>query len=193
MAALAMMVDLAEGQYPEDSVIVEIGSLVGKSTIAMASVSSYHIVAIDPHEGDWVWTEEVTIHKGIHAVEGIVRDRRFEMGDTYDRLVDNLNHYGVRDKVEIIKATSEEAAKAWDGRKICMMFIDGLHSREMVQHDFEAFQPYFVEDATIFFHDVSTSFPGVLEYVSMLVREEKVFPMFRTGSLLGAQVLGQTE
>lgn len=179
LAALAYLVDLADGVYPEDSVIVEIGSLVGKSTISMACVSTYPIVAIDPHTGPW----ELMLDE-----ENDLRDRREEMGDTLHVMIENLEHYGVRDKVEIIQKFSNHAAEDWDGRKICILFIDGNHEYEWVKHDFEAFRPHMVDAGTVVFHDYHLSFPGVRQYVDEAILDEKVVPTFRCGTLLACQI-----
>jgi len=133
---------VATMQYPEDTVIVEIGSLFGMSTITMALVSKQEVVAIDPHDGEW------KTFKG-------TRDRRKEVGgSTLDRFVQNLEEFKVRDKVKIIQAFSRDVN--WtqeDGRDICLLFLDGSHEYEDVSRDYEYFSQFLVPNGLDAFHD----------------------------------------
>lgn len=183
VAALGFLAHHAEEAMPEGSVIVEIGSLLGKTAIAMASVTDQPIVCIDPHDAEsWV------APRGINAPEE-EKDWRHQMGDTYDLFIENLEEFGVRDKIEVIRQYSDQAAKEWDGRKIGMLFIDGDHSYEWVRHDFEAFEQYFIEGAIVVFHDYDAiHFPGVFRYVSELMQYRKIKPQLTVGTLASFNV-----
>jgi predicted O-methyltransferase YrrM len=152
LAYLAHVAYSCGSAYAASDVIVEIGSLVGKSTIAMASVATNPIVAIDPHDGPW----EITISQGDTHL-----DKREEMGNTLGQFTNNLIYFGVEDKVEVIQEYSDVAAKNWDGRRICLLFIDGDHTEKWVDHDLYAFLPYMAPGGLIAFHDYSKSFVGV--------------------------------
>jgi len=183
IAALGYLAHHAEELMPEGSVIVEIGSLLGKTAIAMASVTDQPIVCIDPHDCEsWVSP------KGINAPRE-TRDWRHQMGDTYDIFIENLEAFGVRDQVEVVRQYSDQAAKEWDGRKIGMLFIDGDHSYEWCKHDFEAFEPYFIPGALVVFHDYDPIiFPGVFRYVSELLQTRRIRQQLQVGTLAAFNV-----
>jgi predicted O-methyltransferase YrrM len=178
VAALAFIAHHAESQMPEGSVIVEIGSLLGKSAIAMASVTDQPIVCIDPHNTEaWVYP------RGMEDPEEM-RDWRAQMGDTYEQFIENLEHFGVRDKIEVIKQYSDQAAREWDGRKIGMLFIDGDHSYKWAKHDFEAFEKHLVRGAVVVFHDFdAVNFPGVFKYVSELIQTRRATVQLLIGTM----------
>jgi predicted O-methyltransferase YrrM len=180
LAYLAHVAYSCATAYAASDVIVEIGSLVGKSTIAMASVAKHPIVAIDPHDGPW----EVVLTDAENAL-----DNREKMGNTLDTFNNNLIHFGVQDKVEVIQEYSDVAAKNWDGRRICLLFIDGDHTEKWVDHDLYAFLPYMAPGGLIAFHDYSKSFAGVKAvvdnaFVTGTLRQERL-----VGSLMMTQVL----
>lgn len=118
-------------------IIVEIGSACGKSTCAMALACEHNgdgvVVAIDPHDHN-AWSDDGT------------------SGGTLQCLQERLDMYSLNARCEICRLSSVEAAKAWN-RPIDMLFIDGDHSYDMVRHDFEAFRPWFSDDALVVFHD----------------------------------------
>lgn len=166
--------------YASSDVIVEIGSLVGKSTIAMASVASQQIVAIDPHDGPWEIL--VTDSKG-HTL-----DNREKMGNTLNQFKANLEHYGVTDKIEIIQEYSDVAAKNWDGRRICLLFIDGDHTEKWVDHDLYAFLPFMAPGGLIAFHDYSKSFSGVTTVVDKAFADGTLRKIRLVGTLMMTQI-----
>lgn len=165
--------------YAATDVIVEIGSLVGKSTIAMASVASHKIVAIDPHDGPW----EVLLTQGDVKV-----DNREIKGTSLRQFKENLKHFGVEDKVEIIQEFSDVAAKNWDGRRICLLFIDGDHTEKWVDHDLYAFLPHMAPGGLIAFHDYSKSFHGVKTVVDRAIVNGTLRHVRQVGQLLMTQV-----
>jgi predicted O-methyltransferase YrrM len=179
LAYLAHVAYSCGNAYAASDVIVEIGSLVGKSTIAMASVAKHPIVAIDPHDGPW----EILITQG-----DIKLDNREKTGNTYNKFISNLEHYGVRDKVEIIQEYSDVAAKNWDGRRICLLFIDGDHTEKWVDHDLYAFLPFMSPGGLIAFHDYGNSFHGVRKVVDLAVANGTLRVERQVGELIMTQV-----
>lgn len=136
---------VANLSYPLDHVIVEIGALYGKATVTMAKVSRHRIISIDPHSGPW------------SAPTG--QNRRAKEGDTYDRFIANLERYSVRDRVEPLRLRSDEVK--WDGRPICLLFIDGSHDYTDVRYDLAYFSQFVVPGGLIVFHDYGIGCHGV--------------------------------
>lgn len=122
---------------PGAGAIVEIGSYLGRSTVVLARGSEAGgrepVVAIDPHGGALVAEDP-------------------ESGDTFPLFLRNLIASGVRERVEAVKATSEEAAAGWD-RPIRLLYVDGLHHYEAVMQDIELWTPHLVPEGVVVFDD----------------------------------------
>jgi len=117
-------------------VCVEIGSARGKSACyigtALKENGQGKLFAIDPHTvTDWNDSDSKDTFKIIHA---------------------NLAQVGVQDYVQIVRKTSEEAAKGWTA-SIDLLFIDGDHSYEGVERDWKLFSPFVSKFGLIVFHD----------------------------------------
>ena len=118
------------------AVVVEIGSARGKSTCAIASGLRENghgkLYAIDPHlTTDW---------NDISSVDTLTILRR------------NIATLGLTKQVEIIRSSSEDAARDWS-RSIDLIFIDGDHSYEGVKRDWEMFVKHVAKFGIVVFHD----------------------------------------
>jgi len=133
--------------FPSDYKILEIGSLFGKCTIAMASVARHKIYTIDPHDGPWTAFDDYVKATG----DGNIRDRRAEVGNTWEPFLANLKRHNLDTKVVPIKAFSDQVK--WSAGPICLLFIDGDHSYHWCKHDYEKFSPHVVMGGYIIFHD----------------------------------------
>ena len=130
----ALLYRLAEDADPAGA-IVEIGSWQGKSTIWLAAGASAGrgapVVAIDPHVGTSLRAAGET---------------------TAPLLRRNLARAGVADHVEVVVATSEQAATDWN-RPISLLWIDGDHEYESVRQDVALWEPHLLPGAAIALHD----------------------------------------
>ncbi len=115
---------------------VEIGSARGKSAcyvgLALRDNGRGRLYAIDPHSPtDWNDSDSV---------------------DSFEIFRQNVAWIGVGDQIEMIRTTSEEAARGWN-RPIDLLFIDGDHSYEGVKRDWEMFSPFLSPFGVAMFHD----------------------------------------
>lgn len=138
-------------QVPDNGLIVEIGTLYGRSTsfMAVGAKESVRIYAIDCWEGPHY-------HRMIQAVE-------------YFTKLDLMK------KIKIIKGYSADVAKSFKG-SIDMLYIDGDHAYESVKTDYKKWYPFLKKGGIIAFHDhILPKFPGVVKFVSETASKENEF------------------
>jgi len=122
---------------------VEIGSAQGWSAchigLALRENVRGKLYAIDPHHPtSWNDTDAV---------------------DTLPILRQNLRRCGIERYVEIVRSTSEEAARNWTA-PIDFLFIDGDHSYEGVKRDWTLFSPHLTRFGVTVFHDATWELHG---------------------------------
>jgi MMP 1-O-methyltransferase len=139
--------------------IVEIGSWHGRSTIWLAAGAragaGAAVVAIDPHEG-------TKLRKDGEKTNLLLRA--------------NLDRAGVAEGVEVVVATSEEAAATWS-RPVSLLWIDGDHSYEKAKRDVEVWSPHLLPDASVALHDTFV-LPGPERVVRELLIGSRGFTSF---------------
>jgi len=134
------------GRVPENGLIVEIGTLYGRSMsfLALGSSDSVRLYAVD------CWED---YHRMVKAVE-------------------YLTKLGVIDRIKIIKGYSVDVAKSFNG-EIDMLFIDGNHSYESVKADYESWHPFLRKGGIVAFHDcIMPKYPGVCKVVDEIASKE---------------------
>jgi predicted O-methyltransferase YrrM len=122
-----------------DSVIVEIGTYRGRSTIALAlgSLKGHNnvVYAVDPHH----------CFRGIYGAEFGPEDQA--------QLYRNLSRCAVGHIVSVVSLPSLHVALGWPKNNISFLWIDGDHTSEGVQADFHAWYPHVLKGGIIAFHD----------------------------------------
>jgi len=99
--------------------VAEIGSWKGRSTFALLSACKGPVYAIDHFQGD------------------PNSERQKVVGDeVYEAFMANVGHFP---NLKVMRMSSLEAAKAMDGDRIDMVFVDGNH--EAAKEDIEAWLP----------------------------------------------------
>jgi predicted O-methyltransferase YrrM len=153
----------------QGNAIVEIGSYLGRSTIALGltikmAESDLKVYAIDPHEG------VVTYPGGPE-----------QLSPTFEGFRKNIEAAGISDiVVPIIKKAHEVV---WD-RPISFMFIDGLHDYKSVSGDFRNFEKWVVPDGWVAFHDYAENWPGIKRCVDEILSGGKYSKESMVGSLV---------
>jgi predicted O-methyltransferase YrrM len=129
-----------------DGMVLEIGSLLGRSTVCMAQVAR-HVHAVDPHPpGNTNFDEE------------------FRGLDSLTELRKNLRTMQVENRVSLHICT---VAELWIPAipQFDLVFIDGSHHRDAVLLDLEYASATLRTGGKVACHDHSTGHPGVMEAV----------------------------
>jgi predicted O-methyltransferase YrrM len=131
-------------------VVLEIGSAYGYSAILMAKGGARRVIAVDPHGG-------------YGSLDGSLQEMR-----------SNLFRYGVDDRVTMVLARSQTAMPALFAAKakFDLIFIDGDHRREVVEHDITKAIPMLSSIGVIACHDFGEeTCQGVREAIDKVYRD----------------------
>jgi MMP 1-O-methyltransferase len=129
---------------------VEIGSYCGKSTLYLAAAARLRdttVVTIDHHRGSeehqpgWAYHDPALVDPATGSI------------DTLPVLRRTLAEAGVEDVVVAVVGRSEQLAAMW-GRPVSLVFIDGSHTDESAQRDYEGWAPHVAPSGFLVIHDV---------------------------------------
>lgn len=137
----------------ERGTIVEIGTWCGKSTLYLADAARAHgrqVVTIDHHRG----SEEN--QPGWEHHDPTLVDEQAGRIDTLPHLRRNLVDAGreIEATITVIVGRSKQVATLFRPDTIGMVFIDGGHSEEEAQGDYEAWAPLIKDNGLLAVHDV---------------------------------------
>lgn len=130
-------------ELSRDSVVLEVGSWWGFSTVAMALVA-----------------------KRIHAVDWHLGDEHAGHDESLGPLVANLDRHGVRDRVIVHVGDAADVLPAFRPGMFAGAFIDAFHETEAVRRDIQLVLPLVHDRGWIAFHDYGLF--GVKEAVDEL-------------------------
>lgn len=129
--------------------VLEIGALLGHSTVAMARVAE-SVVSVDPHEGY----------------------PRVAPRPTLLRFLENLREYGVRDRVVVCVAPDWQALPMLRERLFDLAFIDCDGEYETTLHAMRATVPLLRHHAALVVHDHGhPDWPGASRAIREFARE----------------------
>jgi predicted O-methyltransferase YrrM len=116
-----------------DRQVLEVGSAYGYSAILMALGGAQHVLAVDPHGGQ----------------------RTFAVPDSLAVMQRNLASFGVEHLVSIVLARSQVVLPALHaaGARFPLVFVDGDHAQDVVDHDLTWALHCVADDGVIAFHD----------------------------------------
>ncbi len=130
------------GALARNQNVLEIGSWLGRSTIALASTAK-HVTAVDWHQGDF------------HAGEG----------DTEAGFRANLERYGIQNVTVVVARIEDAKIKGpFDG-----VFVDAAHDAESVARDWQIAVRVCREGGWVAFHDYGRF--DVTDFVDSLERQ----------------------
>ncbi len=134
--------------------VVELGSYVGKSTLALllgTARSGQRVHAVDP----WFASDP--------DVLGFEHTRLL---GTEDYLAFSRHVRPCRDRLSVLCCRGR--AVRWDGPPIAALFIDAIHTYDEARADFHHYLPWLAPDARLAFHDYlpeRTVFPGIRRFI----------------------------
>jgi MMP 1-O-methyltransferase len=130
--------------------VLEVGTYCGRSTLLLAAATRLEdtlTVTVDHHRG----SEEHQPGEGFHdpaLVDPV--SGRFDTLPTFRRA---LAAAGLEEHVVTVVAASTAAARVW-ALPLGMVFIDGGHSEEAAQRDYEGWSPHVAPGGLLVIHDV---------------------------------------
>ncbi len=130
-------------------VAVEIGSYCGKSAVHLGHVARLRgarLVTIDHHRG----SEEQQSGWEYHDTSLVGADGRME---TLPFLRETLARAGLEDVVDVVVARSPDVASWW-GRELDLVFVDGGHTDEHAQADYDGWARGVRPGGALVLHDV---------------------------------------
>lgn len=119
------------GELAEGRRVLEVGSYLGRSTIALAS------------------TAEVVHTIDLHPPDPAVR----EVESTLPLFLEHLDRYELRHKVVVHFGFTQETLPALREDWFEVAFLDAQHQREPVEEDLELILPHLASGAIVAFHD----------------------------------------
>ena len=129
---------------------VEIGTYCGKSTVFLGSAAERHgahIVTVDHHRGSeehqpgWEYHDTALVDPHAGLIDTAARFRR------------TMFDAGLETTVLALIAPSTAAAAVW-GREVDFVFIDGGHSMEAAQNDYDGWSRWVRPGGALLIHDV---------------------------------------
>jgi predicted O-methyltransferase YrrM len=130
--------------------IVEIGTYCGKSTIflgAAARATGAKVLTVDHHRGSEEHQEGWEYHDASLVDEATGRF------DTLPHFRRTITEAGLDEEVIALVGRSTDVAAVW-GTPLGMVFIDGGHSEEAAQNDYDGWSPHVAPGGALVIHDV---------------------------------------
>jgi predicted O-methyltransferase YrrM len=129
---------------------LEVGTYAGRSTVhlgAAAVAVGAQVVTVDHHRGSeenqpgWEWHDSSLVDPHTGRLETLVPARH----TLWDAALDEV--------VTLVVGSTQQVA-AWWSTPLELLFLDGNHTEQVAQHDYEAFGRHVVEGGLLAVHDV---------------------------------------
>ena len=137
-------------KYSSKGPCLEIGSYCGKSAIYLGSAAKENnqiLYSIDHHKG----SEEQ--QPGEEFFDPDLLDETGKGINTLPFFLETLDKAGLHDNVVPIVSTSVEAGEGWS-EPLAMVFIDGGHSDQAANDDYDVWHPHVIQGGLLAIHDV---------------------------------------
>ena len=129
---------------------LEIGSYCGKSAVYLGAAvkeNNQILYSVDHHKG----SEEQ--QPGEEFFDLDLLDETGKGINTLPFFLETLDKAGLHDNVVPIVSTSVEASEVWS-EPLAMVFIDGGHSDQAANDDYDVWYPHIIQGGLLAIHDV---------------------------------------
>lgn len=130
--------------------LLEVGTYCGRSTLLLADAARAAgtvAVTVDHHRG----SEEQQPGWEYHDPETV--DPEVGLMDTLPTFRRTLHRAGLEEHVVAVVGRSPQVARVWGGQ-VGLVFIDGGHTDEHANADYEGWAPHIAEGGLLVIHDV---------------------------------------
>ncbi|MFJ9242869.1 class I SAM-dependent methyltransferase [Streptomyces sp. NPDC101776] len=130
--------------------LLEVGTYCGRSTILLADAAretGVTVLTLDHHRG----SEEQQPGWEFHDVETV--DPEIGLMDTLPTFRRTLHRAGLEEHVVALVGRSPQVARIW-GTPLGLVFVDGGHTDEHANGDYEGWAPHVAEGGLLVIHDV---------------------------------------
>ena len=137
-------------KYSSIGPCLEIGSYCGKSAVYLGAAvkeNNQILYSIDHHKG----SEEQ--QPGEEFFDPDLLDETGKGINTLPFFLETLDKADLRDNVVPIVSTSVEASEVWS-KPLAMVFIDGGHSDQAANDDYDVWNPHIIQGGLLAIHDV---------------------------------------
>jgi len=137
-------------KYSSIGPCLEIGSYCGKSAVYLGAAvkeNNQILYSIDHHKG----SEEQ--QPGEEFFDPDLLDKTGKGINTLPFFLETLDKADLRDNVVPIVSTSVEASEVWS-EPLAMVFIDGGHSDQAANDDYDVWHPHIIQGGLLAIHDV---------------------------------------
>lgn len=139
--------NLVKSIKSRNPVVVEIGSLIGRSSFILArgiiKKKNAVLYCIDPFKAD-----KNSKSKSIRSLKKIIPNLKYK-----NLFTENMKRHKVLKTIKILEGYSHEFASKFR-KPIDLLFIDGNHEYKQVLRDFLEWSPYIKKGGDIAMHDV---------------------------------------
>jgi predicted O-methyltransferase YrrM len=136
--------------YGRAGAILEVGTYCGKSAIylgAAARAADTVVVTVDHHHGS------AENQAGWEYHDPTLVDPRTGRMDTLPTFRATIAGAGLEERVIAIVGTSQAVASLWN-TPLAMVFIDGGHTEDLAQADYDGWAPHVLPGGALVFHDI---------------------------------------
>lgn len=164
-AEARMLYALARATRGDPSLVVELGTWMGRSAVVLA-MGAQRLIAIDRWAPYTDWNKQ-RLAPGISQCRG------------------NLERAGVAHLVRLVQSDTSEAASMYE-QDVGLLFIDGDHTHAGVRRDWEAWRDKLIPGAVVAWHDYTLDNPnvGVRELVDELLERGDLRKVRQMDSLM---------
>jgi predicted O-methyltransferase YrrM len=143
-ALLAAALQAAAGLW------LEVGTYCGKSTVHLGQAARErraHLVTLDHHRGSeenqpgWEWHDASLVDPHTGRLETLPSLRH----TLWDAALDEV--------VSVVVGTTQQVGRWWSS-PLTLLFLDGNHTEQVAQHDYEAFSRHLQPEGLLLVHDV---------------------------------------